>query len=917
MVDEQEKEATPQEKAQPQPQEAGARPDAPGDASKPQVSGNSIRPEADRRAGRAVRPSVAGSGAARGGSIPYRHTDQPGGANRPQGAGPGDPRPPQGPRPPFNGTIQPVGPAQPGVPSQAPRPPMRPGGFRPQQPPQGQAGGPAGPRPGWVDLGRKPSSPRPTGPNGPIIPTGPAPAGGPGAVGGAPSTYRPKGSFPPRTFGPGPNGLVGPPTGPARTFPPRPWTPRPPGVPFGGPPAAGRGDTKDWIRPKGDSRRARGGDKKGKARTGPPTADDAAAKRRLGPDGKPRVPLAAKPKPVALRPKSEILPVGARAAARAAMEANPETDKTTRLPRVLTVKDLAEILDVNAVDVIKSLMQNGIMASINQVIDYDTAEIIAADLGYEVKPAATSVVEPSAEDKTAEVIPQRKRFLEEDKGQLVTRPPVVTILGHVDHGKTSLLDAIRQTNVIATEAGGITQHIGAYQVEKNDHKITFLDTPGHAAFTAMRARGAQVTDIAILVVAADDGVQPQTLEALNHARAAQVPIIVALNKIDKEGANPDRVKQQLSDAGLVVEEWGGDTVVVPVSAKKKVGIDQLLEMILLVADMQDLKANPNRAAVGAIVEAQMDKTKGPMATVLVQHGTLKLGDTVLVGETYGNVKAMFNDKGKRVRKAEPATPVGILGLPEVPQAGDTLEVVADEKTARALAMDRQEKRQRSEVGSSAKVSLDDLFAQIQAGNVKELNIVLKADVQGSVEPIVNSLNKLGDEKVKVKVIHTGIGAISESDVSLAVASKAIVIGFNERMDPAAKHLAEKEGVDVRFYDIIYNLVDDVQKALQGMYEPKYQDVLEGTAEVRAVFKVGKTGVVAGCYVLDGPITRSSTTKVVRDGNTIFTGKMANLRRFKDDVKEVEKGYECGISMEGFNDLQEKDIIETYRKERVS
>jgi translation initiation factor IF-2 len=919
MVDEQEREAIPQEEAQPQPQEAGAKPDAPGDASKPQASGSNNRAEADRAAGRPVRPPVAGPGAPRGASIPYRQTDQnqPGGANRSQGGGSGAARPPQGPRPPFNGIIQPVGPAQPGVPGQAPRPPMRPGGFRTQQPPQGQAGGAAGPRPGWVDLGRKPSSPRPTGPNGPVIPTGPAPAGGFGAQGGAPSTYRPQGSFPPRTFGPGPNGLVGPPTGPARSFPPRPWTPRPPGAPFAGPPAAGRGDTKDWIRPKGDSRRARGGDKKGKARTGPATADDAAAKRKLGPDGKPRAPLAAKPKPVALRPKSEILPAGVRAAARAAMEANPESDKGIRLPRVLTVKDLAEILDVNAVDVIKSLMQNGIMASINQVIDYDTAEIIAADLGYEVKPAATSVVEPSAEDKTAEVIPQRKRFLEEDMGQLVTRPPVVTILGHVDHGKTSLLDAIRQTNVIATEAGGITQHIGAYQVEKNEHKITFLDTPGHAAFTAMRARGAQVTDIAILVVAADDGVQPQTLEALNHARAAQVPIIIALNKIDKEGANPDRVKQQLSDAGLVVEEWGGDTVLVPVSAKKKLGIDQLLEMILLVADMQDLKANPNRAAVGAIVEAQMDKAKGPLATVLVQHGTLKLGDTVLVGETYGNVKAMFNDKGKRVRKAEPATPVGILGLPEVPQAGDTLEVVADEKTARALAMDRQEKRQRSEVGSSAKVSLDDLFAQIQAGNVKELNIVLKADVQGSVEPIVNSLNKLGDDKVKVKVIHTGIGAISESDVSLAVASKAIVIGFNERMDPAAKHLAEKEGVDVRFYDIIYNLVDDVQKALQGMYEPKYQDVLEGRAEIRAVFKVGKTGVVAGCFVLDGPITRSSMAKVVRDDHTIFTGKMANLRRFKDDVREVEKGYECGISMEGFNDLQEKDIIETYRKERVS
>ena len=578
---------------------------------------------------------------------------------------------------------------------------------------------------------------------------------------------------------------------------PRPWTPRPAGAPFGAPSAPGRTDTKDWIRSKSDSRRSRGGQKKGKDRPAAP-ADAGTPKRKPGLEGKARTPLASKPKPVALRPKGEVGPTAPRAVRPAASEAAAEAEKGIRLPRVLTVKDLAETLDVNPIEVIKSLMQNGIMASINQIIDYDTAEIIAADLGYEVKPAVSVVVEPAATDAKAEVVPQRKRFLEEDQGQLVPRPPVVTIMGHVDHGKTSLLDAIRQTNVIATEAGGITQHIGAYQVEKNGHKITFVDTPGHEAFTAMRARGAQVTDIAILVVAADDGVQPQTLEALNHARAAQVPIIVAINKIDKEGANPDRVKQQLSDAGLVVEEWGGDTVAVPVSAKKKLGIDQLLEMILLVAEMQDLKANPNRPAVGVVVEAQMDKTKGPMATVLVQHGTLKLGDSVLVGEVFGKVKAMFNDKGKRIRKAEPATPVGILGLPEVPHAGDTLEVVADEKTARALAMDRQDKRQRAEASSSAKVSLDDLFAQIQAGNVKELNIILKADVQGSLEPIVNSLNKMGDEKVKVKVIHTGIGAISESDIQLAVASKAIVVGFNQRMDPAAKHLADTEGIDVRF-----------------------------------------------------------------------------------------------------------------------
>jgi translation initiation factor IF-2 len=744
--------------------------------------------------------------------------------------------------------------------------------------------GPAGP-------GFGPPRPRPFGPG--------APVGGP------------------RPFGPGPGvpGAVGP--GGPRPFPPRPWTPRPPAGPFGSPPPAGRPDSKDWIRSKADARRR--GAKKPKGKADAPV-DDAAAKRKLGPDGKPRATTIGKPRPVALRPRGDATPLVARpikpAPGTAAAEAAAEIDKTIRLPRVLTVKDLAETLDVNAVDVIKSLMQNGIMASINQVIDYDTAEIIAADLGFQVKPVAGLTAEPESAEAKAEARPIRKRMLEGDEGNQLPRPPVVTIMGHVDHGKTSLLDAIRQTNVIATEAGGITQHIGAYQVEKNEHKITFLDTPGHEAFTAMRARGAQVTDIAILVVAADDGVQPQTLEALNHARAAQVPIIVAMNKIDKEGANPDRVKQQLSDAGLIVEDWGGDTVSVPVSAKKKIGIDQLLEMILLVADMQDLKANPNRPAVGAIVEAQMDKAKGPMATVLVQHGTLKLGDTVLVGETFGKIKAMFNDKGKRIRKAEPATPVSILGLPEVPSAGDTLEVVADEKTARALAMDRQEKRQRAEAGPGVKVSLDDLFAQIQAGNVKELNLILKADVQGSVEPIVNSLNKLGDEKVKVKVIHTGIGAIRESDVSLAAASKAIVVGFNERMDPAAKQVADTLGVDVRFYDVIYNLVDDVQKALQGLYEPKYQDVLEGKAEVRTVFKVGKSGGVAGSFVLEGPITRSSSARVLRDGKVIFTGKIAGLRRFKDDVREVERGYECGITLEGFADFQEKDIIETYRKERV-
>jgi translation initiation factor IF-2 len=789
----------------------------------------------------------------------------------------------------------------------------------PQGQPQGQAPGQGPQQPNgsgrWVDLGSKPQGPRPAGLIQPSRPASTPQVGGPPRPGG----------FVPRPFIP-----AGGPVGGPRPLGPRPpFTPRPPSAGFPSAPGAARPDTKDWIRSKTDARRPRGPTAKKKEKPRTDGVTEEGAKRKPVAGGKPVRPLPPKPKPVSLKPRATGVALGARTpalgrlqpqaaadGAAQASEAAGELETGIRLPRVLTVKDLADTLDVNAVEVIKSLMENGIMASINQVIDYDTAEIIATDLGYTVRPAS-SPVETSVTEASPEAVPQRKRFLEEDKGKLVTRPPVVTIMGHVDHGKTSLLDAIRQTNVIATEAGGITQHIGAYQVDKNDHKITFLDTPGHQAFTAMRARGAQATDVVILVVAADDGVQPQTLEALNHARAAKVPIIVALNKIDKDGANPDRVKQQLSDAGLVVEEWGGDTVLVPVSAKKKIGIDHLLEMILLVADLQDLKANPDRPAVGTIVEAQMDKAKGPLATVLVQHGTLQLGDTILVGEIVGKVKAMFNDKGKRIRKAEPATPAGILGLPEVPLAGDTLEAVADEKTARALASDRIEKRQRAAETGTAKVSLDDLFAQIQAGHVKELNIILKADVQGSLEPIVNSLTRLGDEKVKVKIIHKGIGSIGESDVSLAVASKAIVVGFNQRADPAAKSLAEKEGVDIRFYDVIYNLVDDVEKALKGLYEPKYQDVLEGKAEVRAIFKVGKTGAVAGCFVLEGPITRTSMAKVVRDGKTLFTGKLSGLRRFKDDVKEVEKGYECGITLDGFADFQEKDIIETYTKERVN
>jgi translation initiation factor IF-2 len=549
---------------------------------------------------------------------------------------------------------------------------------------------------------------------------------------------------------------------------------------------------------------------------------------------------------------------------------------------------------VSPVEVIKELMKNGVMASINQMIDRDTAVIVATELGFEI-------AEPAPQEETIGLAPGpngHRQPEEEDDRLLKPRPPVVTIMGHVDHGKTSLLDAIREANVTATEAGGITQHIGAYQVERKGQKITFLDTPGHEAFTAMRARGAQATDIAVLVVAADDGVMPQTLEAIDHARAAGVPIVVAANKIDKPNANLERVKKELADAGVTIEEWGGDTQFVPVSAKKKIGIDDLLESILVQAEVLELKANPDRPATGTVIEAKLDKSKGVLATVLVQNGTLKLGDTLAVGDTYGKIKAMFNEKGRRVKKAEPATPVEILGLNGVPQAGDPFRVVADEKEARSVAAERARNREMPVVLGQKAPSLDELFGQIQAGQVKDLNLVLKTDVQGSIEPIRNSLERLSEENVKVKVIHTGTGSITESDVLLAVASKAIVIGFNSRPEPGAKHLADVEGVDIRTYSVIYNLVDDIKAALKGLLEPKFVEVLEGHAEVRQVFKVNRREAIAGCYVTDGKITRNATMRIIRDKETIFEGKITSLKRFKDDVREVLAGFECGLGAEG-------------------
>ncbi len=577
------------------------------------------------------------------------------------------------------------------------------------------------------------------------------------------------------------------------------------------------------------------------------------------------------------------------------------------LPASLSVKELADTLHISSIEAIKQLMRNGIMANVNQIVNYDVASAVAGGFGYEVKPKTKAKSSTSAAGKI-------KKQVKEEKGtDLVSRPPVVTIMGHVDHGKTRLLDAIRQTNVMASEAGGITQHIGAYQVEINGKKVTFLDTPGHEAFTAMRARGAQVTDIAILVVAADDGVMPQTIEAINHAKAAGVPIVVAMNKIDKPEANPDLVKQQLAANGLVVEDWGGDTIAVPVSAKEKKGISDLLENILLVAEIEDLKANPSKPAAGVVIEAEMDKSRGPLATVLVQNGTLKPGDIVVVGNTWGKVKAMFNDLGKQVRKAEPATPVEILGLNEVPQVGDAITAVTDEAHARSIIQKRQQQKQPETKG----LRLDTFFEEISSGKVKELNIILKTDVQGSVEPIRNSLERLGTPEVQVRTIHSSTGNITEGDVMLALASEGLIIGFNVIVDTGARRLADAKSVDIRVYEVIYALIDDVDKALKGMLEPTIIEVIEGRAEIRQIFPAGKGAKVAGCYVTDGRISRNLPLRIIRRGKVLTEASILSLRRFKDDVREVATGFECGIGLKDFNEFQTGDILESYEKRKSS
>ena len=578
-----------------------------------------------------------------------------------------------------------------------------------------------------------------------------------------------------------------------------------------------------------------------------------------------------------------------------------EEIKTIVIPEVITIKELADKMKLQPSAIVKKLFLQGTIVTINQEIDFEKAEEIAME--YDVL---------CEKEKKINVIEELLKEEEEDEKDMVPRPPVICVMGHVDHGKTSLLDAIRETNVTAKEAGGITQHIGAYVVEANGQKITFLDTPGHEAFTVMRMRGAQATDIAILVVAADDGVMPQTVEAINHAKAAGVEIIVAVNKIDKPSANVERVKQELSEYELIPEDWGGSTVFVPVSAHTKEGIPELLEMILLTAEVKELKANPNRKARGLVIEAQLDKGKGPVATVLVQKGTLHVGDSIAAGSCFGKVRAMMDDKGRRVKEAGPSTPVEILGLNDVPNAGEVFVSTVNEKEARNFAETFiTEGKNKLIEDTKAKLSLDDLFSQIKAGNVKELPIIVKADVQGSVEAVKQSLVKLSNEEVVVKVIHGGVGTITESDVTLASASNAIIIGFNVRPDATAKSIADREKVDVRLYRVIYQAIEDVEAAMKGMLDPIFEEQVTGHAVVRQTFKASGVGTIAGSYVLDGKITRGCKARITRDGEQIFEGPLASLKRFKDDVKEVNAGYECGLVFEGFNDLKEDDMIEVY------
>lgn len=595
------------------------------------------------------------------------------------------------------------------------------------------------------------------------------------------------------------------------------------------------------------------------------------------------------------------------------MSENGRNSTTIELPATITVRELAQSINASPIEVIKTLMSNGVMANINQQIDFDTAAIVAAEMGYEV---TLETPEQEQEEDQGEIPLWRRLIGNEKPEDLVPRPPVVTILGHVDHGKTTLLDAIRHTNVAGGEAGGITQHIGAYQVEHNARTITFLDTPGHAAFTAMRARGAQGADVVVLVVAADDGVMPQTKEAAAHAKAAKVPIIVALNKIDRPNADPDRVRQQLAEIGLVPDEWDGDTIVVPISAKHKQGLDDLLEAIVLVADNLSIKANPEGEVIGTVIEAEIDRARGVVATLLVQNGTLEVGSTVLVGNTYGRLKAMFDFRGRKIRRAGPSTPVSVMGLKEVPSAGDLFRVVASEAEARAIAEERVQAQHEAAAKQKHVASLEQLFDRFQAGEVRELRLIVKADVQGSLEPVVSSINEMKGE-ININILHAETGNITENDIMLASASGAIVIGFNVHADSAARRLADAEGVSIRQYDVIYRLTEDLEKALKGMLEPVEKHIVTGHAEVRQIFHISRVGNIAGCRVMDGEIRRNGRIRVLRDGEEMFEGQISSLKHLQDDVREVRAGFECGIGLKNFDDYKVGDILECFIIEKVS
>ncbi len=596
------------------------------------------------------------------------------------------------------------------------------------------------------------------------------------------------------------------------------------------------------------------------------------------------------------------------------MSDNGKETKNIELPASLTVRDLAEIVETSPIEIIKTLMVNGVMANINQTIDFDTAAIVASEMGFE----ATLASYDQAEGEDDGEMPLWRRLIaDEDPAKLVDRLPVVTILGHVDHGKTTLLDAIRETEVASGEAGGITQHIGAYQVAHNERSITFLDTPGHAAFTAMRARGAQGADIVVLVVAADDGVMPQTREALAHAKAAQVPIVVALNKIDLPSANPEMVKQQLAEAGLIPDDWDGDTIVVPVSAKKNEGLEDLLEAILLIADSIEIKANPKGHLIGTVIEAERDKSRGVMASFLVQNGTLAMGDIVVAGTSYGKLRAMFDYQGQAIDSAGPSMPVSVMGLNDVPQAGDPFRLARNEKEARSLVRDRKEASKKAKTSAQPAITLESMFERFQSGEVQELRLVIKADVQGSLEPIVNSLSELTVGDITVNVLHSGTGNIGENDVMLAAASKAIIMGFNVKADSAAQRMAERESISIRNYDIIYRLMEDVEKSLKGMLAPEERETVLGKAEVLATFRIRKVGIIAGCRVREGELRRNAKMRVIRKKKVIFDGQISSLKHEQNDVRDVKNGFECGVSIKGFDKFEEGDMLECYKIELVA